>query len=98
MNSGRRVLSSPGFYIGVTLDQPQLAQAVCATVTSLFLEENLRIREEDSEDTTQFLEQQLTEAKAKLDEQDGKLAAFKSRHIGFLPEEEQANLNTYCRV
>jgi hypothetical protein len=39
------------------------------------------------------LAQQLVDAKAKLDEQDSKLAAFKSHYIGSLPDEEQGNLN-----
>jgi len=59
----------------------------------MFIEENLRRRQEQSEDTTQFLSQQLTDAKSKLDEQDAKLAAFKSHYIGSLPEQEQTNLN-----
>jgi uncharacterized protein involved in exopolysaccharide biosynthesis len=36
---------------------------------------------------------QLAEAKANLDEQDAKLAAFKSHYLGALPEQEQMNLN-----
>jgi len=83
----------PGFHIIVTLDNPRTAQEVCATVTSMFIEENLRLRQQRSEDTTQFLAQQLVDAKAKLDAQDAKLAEFKSRYIGSLPDEEQGNLN-----
>jgi uncharacterized protein involved in exopolysaccharide biosynthesis len=37
--------------------------------------------------------QQLSDAKAKLDEQDARLAAFKTRYIGSLPDEEKTNLN-----
>jgi polysaccharide chain length determinant protein (PEP-CTERM system associated) len=37
--------------------------------------------------------QQLADAKAKLDEQDARLAAFKTRYIGSLPDEEKTNLN-----
>jgi len=83
----------PGFYISVTLDNPQAAQEVCTAVTSMFIEENLRLQQVYGEDTTQFLVQQLAEAKAKLDEQDAKLAAFKSRYLGSLPDEEKTNLN-----
>jgi polysaccharide chain length determinant protein (PEP-CTERM system associated) len=66
---------------------------VCTAVTSMFIEENLRLRQQHSEDTTQFLVQQLADAKAKLDEQDARLAAFKTRYIGSLPDEEKTNLN-----
>jgi polysaccharide chain length determinant protein (PEP-CTERM system associated) len=88
-----RASNLPGFFVNVTLDDARTAQEVCTTVTSMFIEENLRRRQSQSEDTTQFLSQQLTEAKANLDEQDAKLAAFKGHYIGALPDEEQTNLN-----
>ena len=88
-----RAQGLPGFTISVTLDNPRTAQAVCTAITSMFIEENLRLREQHSEDTTQFLSQQLADAKAKLDEQDAKLAAFKSHYLGSLPDDEQTNLN-----
>jgi polysaccharide chain length determinant protein (PEP-CTERM system associated) len=88
-----RARDLPGFYINVTLNNPRTAQDVCTTITSMFIEENLHVRQQHSEDTTQFLEQQLTDAKAKLDEQDAKLAAFQSRNLGSLPDDEKSNLN-----
>jgi polysaccharide chain length determinant protein (PEP-CTERM system associated) len=88
-----RARELPGFYVAVTLDDPRAAQGVCTAVTSMFIEENLRLRQRHSEDTTQFLVQQLADAKAKLDEQDARLAAFKTRYIGSLPDEEKTNLN-----
>jgi polysaccharide chain length determinant protein (PEP-CTERM system associated) len=83
----------PGFNIAVTLDTGRTAQEVCTAVTSMFIEENLKSRQQHSEETTQFLSQQLVDAKAALDEQDAKLAAFKSHYMGSLPDEEQTNLN-----
>jgi polysaccharide chain length determinant protein (PEP-CTERM system associated) len=83
----------PGFNIAVTLDNPRTAQEVCTAVTSMFIEENLKSRQQHSEETTQFLTQQLVDAKTALDEQDAKLAAFKSHYMGALPDEEQTNLN-----
>jgi polysaccharide chain length determinant protein (PEP-CTERM system associated) len=83
----------PGFNVAVTLDNPRMAQEVCTAVTSMFIEENLKSRQQHSEQTTQFLSTQLVDAKAALDEQDAKLAAFKSHYIGSLPDEEQTNLN-----
>lgn len=88
-----RAVSLPGFFVTVTLDTPQSAQQVCTAVTSLFIEENLQLRQEHSEDTTEFLTQQLNDAKVNLDAQDAKLAAFESTHLGTLPENEQTNLN-----
>lgn len=88
-----RARDLPGFYVNVTMDNPRTAQEVCTAVTSMFIEQNLHLRQQHSEDTTQFLAQQLAEAKAKLDEQDAKLAVFKSRYLGSLPDEEKTNLN-----
>src|ERR1700723_3100602 len=88
-----RARELPGFNVAVTLDNPRTAQEVCTTVTSMFIEENLKSRQQHSEETTQFLSQQLVDAKAALDEQDAKLATFKSHYMGALPDEEQTNLN-----
>jgi polysaccharide chain length determinant protein (PEP-CTERM system associated) len=83
----------PGFFVRVTLYDPHLAQQVCAAVTSMFIEESLRVSQQHSEMTAGFLSQQLDEAKKNLDDQDAKLAAFQSRYLGSLPDQEQTNLN-----
>ena len=46
---------------------------------------NLNAREESAEGTTDFLKQQLVEAKQSLDDQDAKLADFERKNIGKLP-------------
>ncbi len=83
----------PGFSVTVTLDNPQKAQEVCSTITSMFIDENERTRQQNSENTTQFLTQQLADAKAKLDDQNAKLAAFESHYLGSLPDDDKTNLN-----
>jgi polysaccharide chain length determinant protein (PEP-CTERM system associated) len=83
----------PGFFVDVTLDNPRTAQAVCTAVTSMFIERSISVQTQHSEQTTQFLTQQLADAKSNLDAQDSKLAAFKGRYIGSLPDDEQMNLN-----
>lgn len=89
---GTQPTGLPGFNVDVTLGEPWLAQRVCTEITSMFMEQSLRLRQQQAEDTTQFLGAQLEEAKAKLDEQDAKLADFQSRYVGALPEDEQNNL------
>jgi polysaccharide chain length determinant protein (PEP-CTERM system associated) len=91
IDTGDRYL--PGFSVDVTWADPHTAQAVCADVTSMFIQDNLRMQQAHAEQTTQFLSAQLVQAKADLDAQDAKLAAFKSRYIGSLPDEEEKNLN-----
>lgn len=83
----------PGFYISFTAEDPRIAQKVCTEITAMFMEENLKAREQRAEGTTQFLEKQLAEAKQKLDEEDAKLREFKLQHIGQGPGSEQVNLS-----
>ena len=82
----------PGFSVNVTFNNSQLAQQICTEITSMFLEQNSRALEQQASRTTSFIGQQLDEAKAKLDQQDAKLAQFKRQYIGSLPEETQGNL------
>jgi polysaccharide chain length determinant protein (PEP-CTERM system associated) len=88
-----RAQNLPGFTISVVFDDPHSAQQICAKITSMFLEENLQTRIGEVTHTTEFLEKQVEDAKAKLDEQDAKLAAFQRRYLGSLPDQNQTNLN-----
>src|SRR5262252_5370806 len=83
----------PGFSVSVTFNNPQLAQQICTEITSMFMEQNATALERDALRNTSFIGQKLDEAKAKLDEQDGKLAQFKRQHLGSLSEDEQRNLS-----
>jgi protein tyrosine kinase modulator len=83
----------PGFYVDVEYNNALRAQQVCTEITNMFLQQSSREREQQASQTTSFLSQQLDEAKAKLDEQDAKLAQFKRQYLGSLPEEEQTNLS-----
>jgi len=56
----------PGFHVSVTLPNPQMAQQVCTEITSMFMEQNATTQEKRFKDTTNFLTQQLGEAKANL--------------------------------
>lgn len=83
----------PGFNVSVTFNDPLKAQQICTEISSMFMEQNTRVRGDKAEKATQFLTGQLEEAKMKLDAQDERLAQFKRQHLGSLPEEEQTNLN-----
>jgi len=88
-----RASSLPGFFVNVTLDNPRSAQQVCTAITSMFIEQSLSVRVQHSAETTQFLTQQLADAKTELDQRDAALAAFKLKHSWELPDQEQTNLN-----
>jgi polysaccharide chain length determinant protein (PEP-CTERM system associated) len=84
----------PGFFISFKASDAHTAQLVCSEITNLFVATNLDAQSQSAEGTTDFLKQQLAESKAKLDEQDAKLAAFQRKYSGKLPEQEGSNSNT----
>jgi protein tyrosine kinase modulator len=83
----------PGFTIDVTASQALLAQQICTEITSLFLRQNVVLRANLAEQTTEFLSSQLADAKANLDEQDAKQAEFQRKYAGALPEDAQTNFS-----
>lgn len=80
------------FKVSYSAPTAVLAQQVTNELTSLFINENLRNRRQASENTTQFLEQQLETARLELGRQDERLREYKARHLGELPEQLQNNV------
>jgi len=68
------------------------AQAVVRELVSKFSEETSNQLRQQSNTTTQFLNDQLKSAKDKLDGLDAEISRFKSENAGRLPEELQSNL------
>jgi polysaccharide chain length determinant protein (PEP-CTERM system associated) len=83
----------PGFTIRVILSSAREAQQVCAEITSMFIEEDLRQREQTTQDASSFFTAQVNDAKRHLDEEDAKLAQFKVKNINQLPDETQTNIS-----
>jgi polysaccharide chain length determinant protein (PEP-CTERM system associated) len=71
---------------------PKMAQQATSELANLFIAENIEQRQERSENTTKFLEDQLEQARAKLAAQEAKLRVFKDQHLGELPTQMQSNL------
>lgn len=80
------------FKIRYSAPTPQLAQRVNSELTTLFINENLKAQQQLSEGTTAFLQSQLADASAKLQEQEEKVRAFKAAHFGDLPSQMESNL------
>lgn len=88
----------PGFYVNYTSKNPRQSQQICSELTSLLLGENLRTRQDAAQGTTEFLGRQVADAKSALDDQDSKLAAFKNKYLGQLPEDAENNLRVLMSV
>lgn len=88
-----RAQNLPGFTISVAFATPEIAQKICSMITSMFIEEDIKVSQGIDVGTTQFLNEQLEQAKVKLDEQDAKMAVFQRKNVGSLPEDSQTNVN-----
>jgi polysaccharide biosynthesis transport protein len=80
------------FRISYTAPNAKVAQDVTKELSSLFINENLRMRQSESESTTQFIGEQLDAASKALAEQEAKVRAFQSQHMGGLPTQQASNL------
>jgi len=80
------------FNVYYSAHDPHIAQQVTSELTSLFINENLEVRQQMSEDTTKFLEDQLEAARKNLSEQEEKIRVFKGQHVGELPTQTGSNL------
>jgi polysaccharide biosynthesis transport protein len=80
------------FNVYYTSRDPRIAQQVTGELTSLFINENLEVRQQHSEDTTKFLETQLQGASGNLASQEEKIRVFKAQHVGEMPGQLASNL------
>jgi polysaccharide chain length determinant protein (PEP-CTERM system associated) len=71
---------------------PDLVQRTTSELANLFITENLEQRQERSENTTKFLQEQLDQARQALATQEERVRAFKDKHIGELPSQTAANM------
>jgi polysaccharide chain length determinant protein (PEP-CTERM system associated) len=80
------------FRVSFVSGDPRTAQRVAAKLASLFIDENSVDVVRQSEQTSQFLDTKLEDAKRRLIEQEKKLEEYKRTHAGELPSQAQANL------
>ena len=76
----------------------EVAAKVVNRITTLYIRENLKDRENQSESASAFLDIQLREAKAVLDEQEEAVTRYKLGHNGQLPQQENMLLVTAARL
>ncbi len=89
-------------YVGTN---PSMVTVIANRLASLFIEENLRFREQQAVGTTEFLTNELTNKKEVLEKLESAVAQYKRQHMGELPEQRDTNLrileqlqNQYQRV
>jgi polysaccharide chain length determinant protein (PEP-CTERM system associated) len=75
-------------------NNPVQVQQIANILTSLYLDENLKVREQQASNISTFLEDEMQRVKSDLTRIEGRLADFKERHLNTLPEMIQVNMQT----
>ncbi len=87
-----------GFKVSYRGRDPETVAVVANTLAAQYVEENLSMRTNQATETTILLKRQLNDIKQRHEEDERKIAAFKQRHMGELPEQVEVNLSTLGRL
>ena len=89
--AGRR--SEPSYFtVSFEYGEPRTAMQVTDRLASLFISENLQDRTVQADQTSQFLQTQLDDARRRLTDHEQKLEEFRRQYAGQLPTQVQTNL------
>jgi polysaccharide chain length determinant protein (PEP-CTERM system associated) len=80
------------FRISFEERDPKTVQRVTARVAGLYIDENLRMREEHATGTAEFLDSELSKGKKQLEDQESAIQQFKRKYMGELPEQRESNM------
>jgi polysaccharide chain length determinant protein (PEP-CTERM system associated) len=95
---GRRGAGSDAFTVSYAGEDPRTVAQVANKLASLFIEENLKVREQHAIGTTEFLAEELQRVRTQLQTQEQAISAFKQRYMGELPEQQDANQRALDRL
>ena len=93
-----RNVTSKLFTVAFRADGPEHAALVANDLADALTEESIRIRQEKSQLTTEFLRKQMEEIEKELRVQEGRVTAFKQAYRGELPSELESNLRKLERL
>ena len=96
--TGKASIATIAFSLSYEWKDPSKVQKVANTLASLYLEQNLKDREEKARTTSTFIEAELNMLKDSVDELENKIAEFKGKHFQALPEMAQLNLEMVKRL
>lgn len=92
--SGRTATATIAFTLSYEGRDPATVQVVANTVSSLFLQEDLKVRKDMAASAYDFLVMEKDKVQAQITALEKKLAAFKSENVNRLPELFQLNRRT----
>jgi len=96
--SGAPTQATIAFTLSFDGESPEQTQKVASELTNLFLNENLKTRTQQAEDTYSFMKDEADKLEAQIAEYEKKLAAFKEKNSDNLPELSQLNMSLIDRT
>jgi len=87
----RTARDANSFYVRFEYTDPQTARRVTEHVGALFIDANARDRGDQAQETYDFLDTSLTDARSKLEETEARLERFKQQYAGRLPSQVNTN-------
>jgi polysaccharide chain length determinant protein (PEP-CTERM system associated) len=93
----RRSSITTAFTLSYRGSDPRKVAQVTNALASLYIEENVKVREQQATGTSQFIEEQLAVIRKKLEAQEQQMSQYKEKYIGELPEQLSANISTLER-
>ena len=96
--SGVKTVATIAFTLAYDGETPDKAQKVDSELTTLYLNQNLKTRQEQSAETTSFLTDVASKLSNHISEIEAKLAAFKAKNVGRLPELAALNMQMRDRT
>jgi len=82
------------FMVSYSDADPARAQRIANRLATVFVDENSKMRAEHAEDTSAFIATQFRASQARLADLEARLRKAKEAHMGRLPEQTGANLQT----
>jgi polysaccharide chain length determinant protein (PEP-CTERM system associated) len=92
MTGGEQHRGVPAFSVSFSYENRYQAQKVVGDLVSRFIDESIRNRSTATYATTQFLKDQMEQAKKELDDVEIKLQAFQTANNGRLPDQLDSNM------
>lgn len=92
--SGQAAQATIAFSVSYDGKNPAVVQQIANELASLYLAENLQVRQKQSSGTARFMEDEMKSVQTELANVDSRIATYKQRNLNTLPELNQLNLQT----
>ena len=96
--SGSKTTATIAFTLSYDGETAEVTQKVANELVGLFLNAHLKERQQQAAETSTFFEGEAAKLSERISQTESRLAAFKARNMGRLPEQTQLNLQQKDRA